>query len=106
MSLNIRFVKYLNYFIKIYNQLYSNQKAREYEDVKIIRPTHSIFYINADYFRRKINEICPLKEGIKVLTICENVGASFINQIKYFKLISNCALSAKQTTHAALHVVN
>ena len=48
--------------------------TNENESIKIIRPTHSIFYINCDFFRQEINRICPLKNVHANATICENVG--------------------------------
>lgn len=51
----------------------SKYKADEIDDVKVIRLTHSLFYINSDYMRKELNRLCPLKEKIEEKTICENV---------------------------------
>jgi hypothetical protein len=43
------------------------------ESTKIIQLTHSLIYINADFFRKELNNFCPLKEKIYEKSICENV---------------------------------
>ena len=41
--------------------------------MKIIKPNQSIFYLNCDDFRSKLNETIPLKNSITERTIRENV---------------------------------
>jgi len=47
--------------------------TNEYENTKIVRPTHSIFYINSDIFRKELNKLCPLKDIEQDKTLVENV---------------------------------
>jgi MFS superfamily sulfate permease-like transporter len=39
-------------------------KSKEYEKVKIFAPTHSLFYINIDFFREELIKRCPLKPHV------------------------------------------
>lgn len=48
-------------------------KSHEIEQIKMIQLTHSLFYVNSDYFRKELNRICPLKEITVENTLCENV---------------------------------
>ena len=53
-------------------------QTREYDHIKVLRPTHSLFYINADFFRDHLNRLCPLKQKEKKLTMCGNVTPTFL----------------------------
>ena len=46
--------------------------VQEYDSIKIIRPNHSIFYVNCDYFRAELHQVCPLKNNSDTKTVCEN----------------------------------
>ena len=59
-------------------KLFQLLKTREYDHIKVLRPTHSLFYINADYFRDHLNRLCPLKQKEEQLTMCGNVALIFI----------------------------
>lgn len=48
--------------------------SQEYDNIKIIKATNSIYYINSDFFRLELNKICPLKKAIEEKSICENVS--------------------------------
>ena len=45
--------------------------------LKIVRPTHSIFFINADNFREQLSALCPIKDALIPKSICENVFSQF-----------------------------
>lgn len=45
--------------------------------IRVIRPTHSIFFVNSDNFRDQLHELCPLRDAIVPKTICENVNLVF-----------------------------
>ncbi len=47
-------------------EIYSDVKkyaAKEYDQIRIVRPSHPIIYINCDKFRADLNILCPLKLG-------------------------------------------
>jgi len=48
--------------------------AHEVENIKVVRPTQSIYYINCDEFQVKLNEVCPLKNTADDNGILENVS--------------------------------
>lgn len=57
--------------------LFKKIKTREYTNIKIVSPTHSLFYINVDYFRDELYKICPLQHATKKLTICQNCKTNY-----------------------------
>ena len=42
-------------------------------DVKVVKSSNSLFYVNADAFRSQLINVCPLKETTVEKTLCENV---------------------------------
>ncbi len=60
---------HLNFLFKI--------KTKEYTNIKIVSPTHSLFYINVDYFRDELYKICPLQYATTKLTICQNCKTNY-----------------------------
>ena len=59
-------------------ELYFNKKkyfTQEFKaSIKVVRPTHSIFFVNSDSFRDQLYEICPIRDIVVPKTICENVN--------------------------------
>ncbi len=60
--------------------------AHEIENIKIVRPTQSIYYINCDEFQAKLNEVCPLKNSSEDKSIFDNVGVYFC----FFLIVLHC----------------
>lgn len=73
--------------------------TNDYRTVKIVRPTHSLFYINSDFFRQELNAICPLKSALPDKTICQNVTLPIYLKLTVclmnfaFKCVSNYGCS-------------
>jgi hypothetical protein len=67
-------------------EIYSDIKkyvAKEYDQIRILRPTHSIIYINCDKFRSDLNTLCPLKAGNAYLGYWDSVNLN--NDISFLK---------------------
>ena len=74
-SIQLNVVGHINQY-----EIYSDVKkysAKEYDQIKIIRPSHPIIYLNCDQFRADIHSLCPLKEKIKKISYLENVINNF-----------------------------
>ena len=48
-------------------------KTNENDTIKVVQPNQSLNYINCDYFKSHLNELCPIKEKTATKTLLENV---------------------------------
>ena len=71
-------------------------KTREYTNIKIVSPTHSLFYINVDYFRDELYKICPLQYATTKSTICENCKT---NYGCFLKCCKSCISKNNEANH-------
>ena len=58
-------------------ELFSDIKkydAQEIENIKIVRPTQALYYINCDLLHKKLNTVCPLKAFSNTNNLYENVS--------------------------------
>ena len=39
--------------------------------MRIVAPTHSLFYINVNYFRDELTQMCPLNDSMRKATLCD-----------------------------------
>ena len=73
-----------DYEIHFNKKKYLTQDYASY--VRVIRPTHSIFFVNSDNFKEQLYELCPIKDFSLPKSICENViyKKAFYYSVLYF----------------------
>ena len=45
--------------------------------MRIVAPTHSLFYINVNYFRDELTQMCPLNDSKRKATLCDNCKTNY-----------------------------
>ena len=45
--------------------------------MRIVAPTHSLFYINVNYFRDELTQMCPLSDSNRKVTLCDNCKTNY-----------------------------
>ena len=67
-------------------EIHFNKKKYSTQDyascIRVIRPTHSLFFVNSDSFRDQLYALCPIRDAMMPKTICENVNYTFFNFFK------------------------
>jgi MFS superfamily sulfate permease-like transporter len=72
---------------ELYSSKHKYSTSEEPNNIKIVKLTQPLYFINADDFRKHLNKLCPLKEVVQLKSICENV--SWLKKGAYLKLNLN-----------------